>query len=60
MALVVSVLVVANWSTVREHVVAWWFQATRETETVVPSPALMKAPGFEHFAAGETIIPSPT
>jgi len=33
---VLGVLVVANWSTVRDHVEAWHFQLTRETETIEP------------------------
>jgi hypothetical protein len=35
-ALVVDVLVVANWGTVRDHVEAWWFQATSETAELNP------------------------
>jgi hypothetical protein len=31
---------------------AWWFQVTRETETVVPSPTLMESPLFKVLAAG--------
>jgi hypothetical protein len=33
-AFVVAFLVAANWATVRDHVEAWHFQLTRETETV--------------------------
>jgi hypothetical protein len=33
---VLLVLVVANWRTVRDHAEAWWFQLTRETETIEP------------------------
>jgi len=36
MAVLVAVLVVACWSTVRDHVEAWHFQLTRETETTQP------------------------
>ena len=36
-AVVVAALVVTNWSTVRDHVEAWHFQLTRETETQEPS-----------------------
>jgi hypothetical protein len=35
-AIIAAVLVVANWSTVRDHVEAWHFQLTRETETIEP------------------------
>jgi hypothetical protein len=35
-AVLVAVLVVANWSTIRDHVEAWWFQATSETEELNP------------------------
>ena len=41
MALVLVALIVANWSTVRDDVEAWHFQLTRQTETIVPNPALM-------------------
>jgi sugar (pentulose or hexulose) kinase len=34
---VVGVLVVLNWGTVRDHVEAWHFQLTRQTETVEPA-----------------------
>jgi hypothetical protein len=37
-ALVVAVLVVACWGTVRDHVEAWHFQLTRETMTI-PHPS---------------------
>ena len=30
---VLAVLVVANWSAVRDHVEAWWFQLMRKTVT---------------------------
>ena len=33
---VVGVLVVAHWGTVRDHVQAWYFQLTSETETIRP------------------------
>jgi len=32
----VAILVAANWNTVRDHVEAWHFQLTRETETIQP------------------------
>jgi hypothetical protein len=32
----VAGLVALNWATVRDHAEAWWFIATRETETVSP------------------------
>ena len=32
----VTTLVVANWGTVRDHVEAWHFQATTETEVITP------------------------
>jgi hypothetical protein len=35
-SLVVAGLVAFNWQVVRDHAEAWWFQATRETEMVVP------------------------
>ena len=34
--MVVAVLVVTNWATVRDHVEAWTFQLTRETRTIPP------------------------
>jgi hypothetical protein len=33
---VVAVVVAFNWGVVRDHVEAWWFQATTETETLQP------------------------
>ena len=38
-ALVVAVLVVANWTTVRDHIEVWRFQVTRETATIEPMAA---------------------
>jgi hypothetical protein len=38
-ALVVAVLVLANWGTIRDHVEAWHFQLTRDTEELLPDPA---------------------
>jgi hypothetical protein len=35
-AVLVAALLVANWRTVRDHVEAWHFQLTRETETWEP------------------------
>ena len=35
-AVVVGVLVVTHWDTVRDHIEAWRFQLTRETETITP------------------------
>jgi len=35
-AVLLIALVVANWSTVRDHVQAWHFQLTRTTETLEP------------------------
>jgi hypothetical protein len=32
----VACLVAFNWTTVRDHAEAWWFQATRETRTIEP------------------------
>ena len=49
---VLGVLVVANWATVRDHVEAWHFQLTTETETVVPNSAWMESSAFELFAEG--------
>jgi len=40
LALVVAVLVVANWGTVRDHVEAWHFQLTRQTETIEPKKGI--------------------
>ena len=37
-AVIVAVLVVANWGTVRDHLEAWHFQLTRETATIEPGP----------------------
>jgi hypothetical protein len=39
MALVVAVLTVANWGTVRDHVEAWRFQLTKVTTTIQPDLA---------------------
>jgi hypothetical protein len=36
---VVLVLVIAHWKTVRDHVQAWHFQLMRETVTIVPDPS---------------------
>jgi hypothetical protein len=61
---VLLVLVVAHWGTVRDHVEAWWFQLTRETETIEPgavsvptaeisggiAPGLRGAPPAESFS----------
>ena len=33
---VLAVLVVIHWNTCRDHVEAWWFQLTHETETIEP------------------------
>ena len=35
-AVLVAVLIGANWSIVRDHVEAWWFAGTRDTQTVFP------------------------
>jgi hypothetical protein len=35
-AVLVTVLTVTHWATVRDHVQAWHFQLTRETETIQP------------------------
>jgi hypothetical protein len=37
---VVAVLAVVHWGMVRDHVEAWRFQLTRETEKIEPDPAL--------------------
>jgi hypothetical protein len=42
---VIAVLVVAHWDMVRDHVEAWYFQLTRETETV--EYAAYKSMGLE-------------
>src|SRR5688572_5492947 len=39
-AVLLAVLGVANWSTVRDHVEAWLVQLTKETATIQPDPAL--------------------
>jgi hypothetical protein len=44
-AVVVAVLVVAHWDTVRDHVEAWHFQLTRDTRTIDPSPEGMSERG---------------
>ena len=38
-AVLLALLVVANWGTVRDHVEAWHFQLTTETETLDPKTA---------------------
>jgi hypothetical protein len=43
-AVVVGVLVVANWGTVRDHVEAWHFQLTQETVKILPNPASKGVP----------------
>ena len=35
---VVGVAVVLNWTTVRDHVEAWHFQLTEDTQALVPNP----------------------
>jgi len=40
-ALVVAVLVVANWGSVRDHVEAWHFQLTRKTISTEPCPFIL-------------------
>ena len=37
-AVVVAILVVTHWGTVREHIEAWHLQLTTETETIEPNP----------------------
>jgi hypothetical protein len=49
---VVAVLVVSHWRAVRDHVEAWHFQLTRETQTMNPDamtvlPHMEKAPKIE-------------
>jgi hypothetical protein len=46
---VLAVLVVANWSTVRDHVEAWGLQLGKESRTIVPDPALKGKPGVGLF-----------
>ena len=41
---VVLVLAIAHWSTVRDHVEAWWFQLTKKTATIEPLPGLQGMP----------------
>jgi len=52
---VIVVFVVLNWSTVRDHVEAWHFQLTRETDTTMPReggtprpPSLLPRNFFRH------------
>ena len=59
-AVLVAVLVLANWGLVRDHVEAWHFQLTRETETIEPrarrptrTGPIAKEEYFFHFAADE-------
>jgi hypothetical protein len=33
---IIAGFVAFNWATVRDHAEAWWFVATRETETIAP------------------------
>jgi len=42
-ALVVAVVVIANWGIVQDHVEAWHFQLTRETQTFEPEPGTRTA-----------------
>jgi hypothetical protein len=50
---VVIVLVIAHWGTVRDHVEAWHFQLTRETESMDPAPWDSGPPLV--FAPAETV-----
>jgi hypothetical protein len=54
-ALVVAVLAVANWGTVRDHVEAWRFQLTRETKTLLPTHVRW-AKGPPYDCSGPTIL----
>jgi hypothetical protein len=38
----VAGLVAFNWTTVRDHAEAWWFQATQGTETIVSDPGYVE------------------
>jgi len=50
---IVTALVIVNWRTVRDHVEAWHFQLTRETETIEPEPALKQSPREFIWALGD-------
>ncbi|MGH7428817.1 MAG: hypothetical protein ACREJ4_10770, partial [Candidatus Methylomirabilaceae bacterium] len=39
----VGALVAFNWGVVRDHVEAWWFQATTETKAIAPDPHFLKS-----------------
>ena len=54
--LVVGGLVVAHWSAVRDHVEAWRFQATRETQMTVPSGAERAVFGILAASSGRPVI----
>ena len=51
-AVLVSVLVAANWATVRDHVEAWHFQMTRETETEEPNDTAFESLTAAHGGTG--------
>ena len=66
-AVVLLVLAIAHWRTVCDHIEAWRFQLTRETETIEPDPAAVKRtikdlPVFDgdnrgFFASVEHLLP---
>ena len=50
--MLVAVLAVAYWGTVRDHVEAWHFQMTRETETIQPKKGIR----LEQFSEETAIV----
>jgi len=45
-AVVVGVLVATHWGTIRDHVEAWHFQLTRDTQVLIPEPGRKGQPGL--------------
>ena len=60
-AIILAVLVATHWGTVRDHVEAWHFQLTTETETVIAEP-ILRGPQLDqpeclhHFAIAKSHI----
>jgi hypothetical protein len=57
-AVLLAVLVVANWSTVRDHIEAWRFQLTTEKETIEPFERGVTT-DEEHRGAADNFVVDP-
>jgi hypothetical protein len=40
---ILAAFVVVNWTTVRDHAEAWWFQSSRQTQEILPKPGQLYA-----------------